>query len=120
MWARFGNHLSEIELAGSLPGGWSSTERLVKSVRQRTPDGWWERAADVLVAGTDPLPVWDGAVGFMDYFGDEGAFACLPGGVVNDLTAEMFEAARQAGFDVLADFARRLVPIIQAIERFGI
>lgn len=107
-----------VQLAGKPPDCAFGKKDLYESLRERTPDDWWESAYHVLINENDPLPIWDGAAQFIHYFGDEGAFACLPREVAEDIGTEMFEAAREAGFAVLGDFARQLVPVIRAIREF--
>lgn len=100
-------------------GDWWSLniERRVVAVRERTPDDWWRRAANIIEADTPwntGGPLGEG----VDFLCDD-YDSLLPADVRQAIQHDAYEAAREAILDGARDHVRKLGSAIAALGHLG-
>lgn len=99
------------------PKFWGGSSSAVQAVRERTSDDWWLAAAEIDLAQNDGST--GGPVGAgVDFLAEE-AVVMMPYELRQAIADDAYEAAREAIFDGFERFARQLIPVIHAIERFS-
>lgn len=93
-------------------------ERLIENAQRRARPEFRRRTQEI-DTGEAVFPDEGGE--FVSYFiGQEGGLlAAIPFEVTDAMHMEMMEAKRQAGWAALTDYCLRLVPVINAIERYA-
>lgn len=94
--------------------GYGTVEAIAREVRDRTPTNERQRARDI----DDACAVSPAAWGFLEHLWWDAPTEVLPDDVATDLDLRVHDAAWDEGVAVLTEFAERITPILDAIDRW--
>lgn len=96
---------------------WPNKAELVMiKVRERTPDEWWEHAAEVLVSSWPTTPMGPMGAGVSFYLDDEdGEGLLFPADVRQEIASDAFEAARETIMQGISTHLRHVAGVWKAL-----